>query len=521
MSREAVLRFAGSRPAGGGRKQCRHGLPVWAAEAGACIPAGGGIEVAVVTLGNVSQRLRVLIQHGLEIPNGLARELIDPRQQSRPQGCHRTRAADYRIGSIDTNVVPGLRICITGHVRNAAHGERCGRSVGIRRLQIRLPGRKREKSTDATAARPALRAIVPYDLTRDTGLAALEARAAAGERIRTRGRKVDVISAIRHPVARPTISRGYADRDTESGGRLKRIVHRRHRLVGPGRLGTTPTYREDRRLVGRIVDRRGDRVQKTGIRVGSEIDRNVRLGRDRTDDFDIEHHFPIRPVRVPGGCILAPIDGDCRDGRCGNLELREVGLQVRRCETTAKLDDSHALPLPRGLRVAVERGNLYRSEYNWFGRLVLGRGALHPEMSLRLRTIVEAEHRFHHPIQLLGEQDDTLPAPIGPARMLESLQLHAERDLKLCHGAGKYHGTTSGIFLYDTQAVSRCELLDGRNIRGLRSVLPREVLACQMPDRAVATGEPTYPVPQVRTPAPPHQHTDLHSLRRICGPYRP
>jgi hypothetical protein len=105
--------------------------------------------------------------------------------------------------------------------------------------------------------------------------------------------------------------------------------------------------------------------------------------------------------------------------------------------------------------------------------------------------------------------------------MLESLQLHAERDLKLCHGAGKYHGTTSGIFLYDTQAVSRCELLDGSNIRGLRSVLPREILACQMPDRAVATGEPTYPVPQVRTPAPPHQHTDLHSLRRICGPYRP
>ena len=141
-------------------------------------------------------------------------------------------------------------------------------------------------------------------------------------------------------------------------------------------------------------------------------------------------------------------------------------------------------------------------------------------MSLRLGPIVEAEHRFHHPIQLLGKLNDALPATVGASRMLESLQSHAERGLHLCDSASQHYSTALRVFLYDTQAMTRGECLDGGNVRGLRSVLPRELLACQVTDRAVAAGEPAYPVPQVLLPAPPQQHTDLHSLRRVRGSYR-
>ena len=105
--------------------------------------------------------------------------------------------------------------------------------------------------------------------------------------------------------------------------------------------------------------------------------------------------------------------------------------------------------------------------------------------------------------------------------MLESLQFHTERSLQLCHGTGQQHSTSLRVFLYDGQAVIRCKRLNGCNVRRLCSVLPREVLTRQVPDRAVAAGEPTNPVAQVLAPASPQQHTDLHSLRRIRGSYRP
>ena len=154
------------------------------------------------------------------------------------------------------------------------------------------------------------------------------------------------------------------------------------------------------------------------------------------------------------------------------------------------------------------------------GRLALGRGSAQPEMRLRLRPIVEAKHRLDDPIQLLRELDGALSAAIGAARMLEALQLHAERGLQLCHGAGQQHSTARRVFLYDTEAVTRRKRLYGGNIRGLRTVLPREVLTRQVPHRAVAAGEPTDPVTQVLAPASSQQHADLHSLRRVRGSYR-
>jgi hypothetical protein len=58
------------------------------------------------------------------------------------------------------------------------------------------------------------------------------------------------------------------------------------------------------------------------------------------------------------------------------------------------------------------------------------------------------------------------------------------------------------MLLYDSQAVTGSKSFDSGDVRRLRSELPCEVLACEVPYRAVAAGEPTHPVPEALVPAP-------------------
>jgi hypothetical protein len=103
-------------------------------------------------------------------------------------------------------------------------------------------------------------------------------------------------------------------------------------------------------------------------------------------------------------------------------------------------------------------------------------------MGSGLWTIIEAEHRFDNSIQLLRELNGTLPTSVDASLgMLAALQSNSERSLELGHGAGEYHSTTRRVFLYDTQAMPGRERLDCGDIRGLRSVMAREFIPCQVP----------------------------------------
>jgi len=80
--------------------------------------------------------------------------------------------------------------------------------------------------------------------------------------------------------------------------------------------------------------------------------------RNGADDFDIEHDFAVRPVRVAGRLISAVIHRNSRHGRGHHPETREVRLQILWPETTTELNDRHAFAPRRLLREVVQRGEL-------------------------------------------------------------------------------------------------------------------------------------------------------------------
>jgi hypothetical protein len=83
---------------------------------------------------------------------------------------------------------------------------------------------------------------------------------------------------------------------------------------------------------------RGDCVEKAGIGIGRKINGNRCLGCDRSDDLDIEHDFAIRAGSVAGRTIGPVIDRYGHHGRRVRSKAREIGVQVRRTVTAAKLD---------------------------------------------------------------------------------------------------------------------------------------------------------------------------------------
>src|SRR5882757_984092 len=73
-------------------------------------------------------------------------------------------------------------------------------------------------------------------------------------------REVHMRHSVAHAVAGTIVSRRTADCHAERCSGLQGLVERRHRLFGPVAFRTTPADRDDRRLVGRVVDRQGDGI---------------------------------------------------------------------------------------------------------------------------------------------------------------------------------------------------------------------------------------------------------------------
>ncbi len=119
--------------------------------------------------------------------------------------------------------------------------------------------------------------------------------------------------AVRDTVGRAIVAGRDRDRDAESCGRLEHLVHRIHGLLSPLGLGGTPAYRDDRGLVGLVMDRLADRIDEAGIRVGREIDGKARARCGRGRDLDIENDLAIGTVRAARRLVLGLVDADGDD----------------------------------------------------------------------------------------------------------------------------------------------------------------------------------------------------------------
>src|SRR5208283_3680131 len=183
---------------------------------------------------------------------------------------------------------------------------------------------------------------------------------------------------------------------------LEGLVEGGQRLLGPRRLGTAPADRDYRRLIGRIMNRGSNRVEKPLIRVGREIHRNVRRGSNRAGNLDIQHHLAVRSVRITSRLVFPVVDGYRGDLGERYAKSGKVRLQIRRPIAAAELDYADAFARSRAGGIVIERCHLNRRE-RIGSRMPLNVATeLTPEMRFRLRAIIQAEHAFDFAVKFVG-----------------------------------------------------------------------------------------------------------------------
>ena len=268
------------------------------------------------------------------------------------------------------------------------------------------------------------------------------------------------------------------------------------------------------------MDRGGDRVEKAGIGVGGEIDRDIGLRRHCADHLDVEHDLAVGPVRIAGRVVLAVVHrhgDDFRGG--GDAEAREIGVQIGHPLAAAELDDRDALALPGSGREIIERGDLERGERGGARRIGvpahIARRRAGAEMRLRHRPIVEAEHRLDAARQLVRQVDVAGPPAIRAAGVLEALQIDAERGIELGDGSREHDGAPSGVLLDHREAMVGGKFSDRGNVRAVGAELPVELVAREMPGGSIAPGERAHPVLQHSGVAAAQNHADLQAFRGI------
>ena len=137
--------------------------------------------------------------------------------------------------AVDAHGITGGRVGVGGDVGYAAAKVLAG--IGRRRNPgVVLVGRQRKLVADSATSRT-IPGVIPDDFTRDLGGAGIERGAAARQHIRAGGGEVAVCLPVTHAVARPAVARGDADRDSQGGRMLKRLVELLQRLRGPARSG--------------------------------------------------------------------------------------------------------------------------------------------------------------------------------------------------------------------------------------------------------------------------------------------
>src|SRR3984893_3903628 len=415
-------------------------LSVGAAEPGAGIPSGCGCEAAVIALGDIRQGCRIDIEVRIDKagPAGLRR--IYAREEAGPERRHCARPADDQIVVVDPHIVSGLRVGNAADIGYASHLKRLRPALGLGDVEPFLVGRSRKNAAYSATRRATSGAVVPYSLAGDGAAGALQIGAATGQAIRARSGKIGMIGSVADAVIRSIVTRCRAHRYSHRSGSLESLVESSHRLRGPGRFRAAPADRDYRRVVLGVVNRRGDRVKKSGIRIRREIDDDVGTRSYRPGALDIEHHLPVRSVGISRGMVFSMVHRYGGDFRLGDVQSGEVIFQVSGTVAAAELYDGDAFALPGSSGKTVQRGELRRRKRpHGSGRCVPSHIAVRrtgPKVRACLGSIVETEYGSNHTVQLIGQMDRSCPATVGAAIMLELLQVYPKRVVELSHRAG-------------------------------------------------------------------------------------
>src|SRR4029077_16397326 len=113
-------------------------------------------------------RRGLFIQVRVEETDWAAEVLIHQGNQARPQRRDSAGSADNEVRAVDPDQVSGVRICVTGHIRNTS-------PVSARHASRALIGGHREYLAHATASG------IPCHLGTDQAVAGFKLRAAASE----------------------------------------------------------------------------------------------------------------------------------------------------------------------------------------------------------------------------------------------------------------------------------------------------------------------------------------------------
>src|SRR6202011_2147052 len=117
------------------------------------------------------------------------------------------------------------------------------------------------------------------------------------------------------------------------------LIERIHRLRSPVIFGTAPADGDDRRFVGRIVDRHGDSVQEPFVGVRGEVNGYSCLRGDRGRDLDIKHNLAVAAVGG-GGLVLSTVAPDGPDMGYRDAEFTEVGPDIAAAIAAAQFYDA-------------------------------------------------------------------------------------------------------------------------------------------------------------------------------------
>ena len=196
------------------------------------------------------------------------------------------------------------------------------------------------------------------------------------------------------------------------------------RLRGPGRFRAAPADGDDGRIVRRVVDRRGDGVEKTGVGVRARNRRRCRAcGAIEPDHLDIEHDLAVGSLGIAGRAVGRVIDRHRGDRRRGHIEPAEIGAEIRGAIAAAELDERDALAGAGAARITVERGHLRAACTTPPSRgapVNVADRRPGAKMGPRLRAVVEPENRLDHAVPFGGQVDAARASSIRAAGVATS-----------------------------------------------------------------------------------------------------
>ncbi len=205
----------------------------------------------------------------------------------------------------------------------------------------------------------------------------------------------------------------------------------------------------------------------------------MRSGGNGARHFDIEHHFPFRPIRISRRTVGRAAHGNRGHLRDRNAKLLKISFKIAQHITAPKLNDRNALPLAiYRCGVVVELGDLGREIRDALlgGVPATAEIAKRTNVRLGLGTIIEAKDPLDDAVQLLRNFDLARPASIRATGVFIDVQTYAERRGHGLHRPAQHHRARAQVDFPDLEAVRLREGVNAGEVLGIRAIPGGELL---------------------------------------------